>query len=209
MSDHGGSGLNGSRRWLRPGDAVEELRWALLAGAVAAVPTESSYGLATDPRSAQGVDRIHRIKHRARSQPLPVVAADLSQIEVLGVRVCDPAITWARCRWPAALSVLVQPRRPLPAMCGADRLAVRIPGHADLRALLTALGFALTATSANRSQSSPILDPAELVPLISGEDVWVIDGGVLPGGLPSTMVGWREDQPQVLRKGRWSESVSE
>ena len=85
-----------------------------------AIPTESSYGLGVDPRSASGVAAIFRLKARDRGKPLPVVAADESQIRDLGVSSRDPGLRAVRDHWPAALTVLVRPKRRLPAMADPD-----------------------------------------------------------------------------------------
>jgi len=61
----------------------------------------------------------------------------------------------------------------------------------------------LTATSANRSGGEPVLDPAELPELLAGEDAMIVDGGVLPGGPPSTLVAIRGEGLVVLRPGRF------
>jgi tRNA A37 threonylcarbamoyladenosine synthetase subunit TsaC/SUA5/YrdC len=83
-------------------------------------------------------------------------------------------------------------------------LAVRCAGEAALRALLGELGGALTATSANPAGELPMLDPAAVAAWFdrAGIDGRVIDGGVLPGGPPSTLVAWRDGGPVVLRPGR-------
>lgn len=198
------SGVAASRRLWRFGDAVAELRELLARGGVVAIPTESSYGLAVDPRSRAGVEAIFRLKGRESSKGLPVVAADLAAIERLGVSPADPALRWAGPRWPAALSVVVALAEPLAASAGEATLAVRIPGEPGLRALLRELGGALTATSANPSGQPPLLDPAAVVAWFAraGVDGRVVDGGVLAGGPPSTLVAWRGGAPVVLRPGR-------
>ena len=43
---------------------------SLAAGSVAAVPTDTFYGLAVDPLNLRAVDRIYEIKTRARHKPL-------------------------------------------------------------------------------------------------------------------------------------------
>jgi L-threonylcarbamoyladenylate synthase len=93
--------------------------------------------------------------------------------------------------------------RPLPAAAGGTGLAVRVPAHDGLRRLLADLGHGLTATSANLSGGEPILDPAAAAALLAGEDAMVVDGGILPGGPPSTLVAIEETGPVVLRTGRF------
>lgn len=186
----------------RFGDDIGPLRELIARGGILAIPTESSYGLAVDPRGAAGVEAIYRVKERERGKPLPVVAADLAQIAALGVGPGDEAVRRAASLWPAAFTVVAPIAEPIPASAGERTIAVRIPDHAELRALLRALDTPLTATSANRSGEPPLLDPGAVAELLAGEDALVVDGGVLPGGPPSTLARWEGERWQVLRQGR-------
>jgi len=195
-------------RW-RFGDDPRRVAAALARGAVLAIPTESSYGLAVDPRSAAGVLAIFRLKGRPGGKALPVVGAAADSFRRLGVAPDDPALVWAAPRWPAALAVLVALRKPIPASAGDRRLAVRVPDHAPLRELLGALGRPLTATSANPSGEAPYLDAEEVAAWLAragapaGVAGMVVEGGRLPGGSPSTLVELQGDRPVVLRPGRY------
>jgi len=186
----------------RLGEDREPLVAVLARGGLLAIPTESSYGLGVDPRSAAGVEAIYRAKGRDRGMALPVVAADLDQLLALGVPREAPGLEWALGRWPAALSLVLPLARPLPASAGDGTLAVRIPGHPGLRELLRLLGHALTATSANPSGEPPYLGAEEVAGWLGGSDALVVDGGRLPGGAPSTLVRFANGAPEVLRQGR-------
>jgi L-threonylcarbamoyladenylate synthase len=186
-------------RW---GDPIEPLRLAVREGRMIAIPTESSYGLAVDPRSEEGVSRIRCLKGREVGKALPVVAADVGQIEALGASLGDPRLRALSERWPAPLSLLLPLARDLPASAGTGRLAVRVPAHEQLGRLLADLGSAMTATSMNRSGEEPLLDPREVARMLASEPgSWLVDGGMLPGGKPSTLVGVRKGQLEVLRSG--------
>jgi L-threonylcarbamoyladenylate synthase len=188
------------RIW-HPGDPVAPLRALLARGGVLAIPTESSYGLGVDPRNPVGVEAVYRIKGRERGKALPVVVADLEQLADLGIDPDLPILEPLLACWPGPLTVLLPLARPLPAAAGELTLAVRIPGHDGLRRLLAELGHGLTATSANRSGGAPVLDPEAAAELLAGEEAVVVDGGILPGGLPSTLVAIEEAGPVVLRSG--------
>ena len=199
---------DGVTRW-RFGEDPEPLRRHLLAGGLLAVPTESSYGLAADPRSAAGVEAIYRLKTRERGKPMPVIAAGAEQLSSLGIDAAAPAVRAASAVWPAALSVVVpaaDPQgSPWPAAAGGATLAVRVPAHDALRGLLRDLGLALTATSANLSGEPPILDPDELARWLETTTptrAVLVDGGVLRGGAPSTLVVADAGAWRVLRAGR-------
>jgi L-threonylcarbamoyladenylate synthase len=214
------------------GEPVAPLAALLARGGLLAIPTESSYGLAALPGSAAGVEAIYRLKRRERGKPLPVVIACLDQLAGLGIRRDLPILGPLSAFWPGPLTAVLplagagaagsagsdppaglDPPAgqviPLPAAAGLGSLAIRIPGHPQLLALLSELGHGLTATSANRSGGEPLLDPRLAAELLAGEAAMVVDGGILPGGLPSTLVaavagaapggGWGV---AVLRAGR-------
>lgn len=188
----------------RFGEDPAPLRELLARGGILAIPTESSYGLAADPRNPVGVEAIFAAKGRAAIKPLPVVVAGVSQLTELGVAPDCPAIAIAARWWPAPLSVLVpfasQGAAPLPAAAGAAVVAVRVPAHDALRELLSRLG-PLTATSANLAGRPPILEPLAAREFLLGSDAMVIDGGSLPGGEPSTLAEWTGTGWKVLRAG--------
>ncbi len=184
-----------------PSDPVEPLQALLARGGVLAIPTESSYGLGVDPRNPEGVEAVYRIKGRERGKPLPVVVADLAQLRDLGIDPGLPILDALAACWPAPLTAVLPVERPLPASAGESALAVRIPAHDGLRRLLAGLGHGLTATSANRSGEAPVLDPREAAELLAGTDSAVVDGGLRPGGPPSTLVAIEATGPVVLRTG--------
>jgi len=175
------------------GDPIAPLAALLARGGVLAIPTESSYGLAVPPGNAAGVEAIYRIKRRERGKPLPVVIAGLEQLAVLGIEPDLPILKHLSAFWPGPLTAVL----PItgagaagapPAAAGTGTLAIRIPGHPQLVDLLSRLGHGLTASSANRSGGEPVLDPRQAAELLAGEPAMVVDGGLLPGGLPSTLV---------------------
>jgi L-threonylcarbamoyladenylate synthase len=179
-------------RW-RFDDPLAPLAALLARGGVLAIPTESSYGLAVPPGNAAGVEAIYRIKRRERGKPLPVVIAGLAQLAGLGIDPDLPILKPLSAFWPGPLTAVL----PIagagaagapPAAAGTGTLAIRIPGHPQLVDLLSRLGHGLTATSANRSGGEPVLDPLQAAELLAGEPAMVVDGGLLPGGLPSTLV---------------------
>ena len=191
----------GPLRW-RPGEPLGPLREVLARGGVLAIPTESSYGLAVDPRSAAGVEALYRLKGRERGKPLPVVGASREQLlDTLPLWTLPEPVRRAMELWPAPLSLVLPLAAPVPAAGGGSTLAVRVPAHAGLRALLAELGSPLTATSANASGEPPALDPEAAVLLLANVDAALVDGGPLPGGPPSTLAVWEAGEWRLVRPG--------
>lgn len=189
---------------LRSPRELARLRDLLSRGGVAAIPTETFYGLAADPTEQRGVARIFEIKGRDDGKPLSVLAASREQIERLGV-AAQPELLDRFCRlWPAPLTVVLPLATPIPASRGASTLAVRIPALPPLRDLLETVG-PLTGTSANRSGASPIADPEAVAAALGADLDMLVDGGVTAGVVPSTLLDATREPAFVVRSGafRW------
>ena len=185
-------------------EAAQPASAALTRGGVLLLPTESFYGLGTDPWNETGVSRIFTLKDRPAELGLPVLCADWQQLELLVVVPETYRVKLARL-WPAALTVVLPTVAEVPA-ARSGTLAVRIPRHAELRALLYRLG-PLTATSANRHGDSPstTVDGA-LASLVEPPDL-ALDAGATAGGQPSTLVDLSRGEIEILRPGAcaWEE----
>lgn len=190
-------------RW---GDRVRVLREVVDRGGVLVIPTESSYALAADPCNQEGVAAVFRMKRRAADQPLPVIVSGFEMMAALGLEVPVDGLGGLERAWPGALSILLRCTCEIPAAAGSDHLAVRVPGHERLAALLRDLGCALTATSANLSGMPPLVEVNGAFELVEGEDAMIVDDGRLPGGAPSTLVSLGPGRPIVVREGRVSRS---
>ena len=97
------------------GDEVAPLAACIERGGVLAIPTESSYGLAADPLSAQGCQAIRAIKGRPTAEPLPVVAESVEQASRLGISSSAPGMDEVSSHWPAAVTFVTPVASRLPA----------------------------------------------------------------------------------------------
>ena len=60
-------------------ERIAQVVQSLNAGNVAALPTDTFYGLAVDPVNLRAVDRIYEIKTRARHKPLSLLISETVQ----------------------------------------------------------------------------------------------------------------------------------
>lgn len=173
-------------------------------GGVLMIPTESFYGLGADPLLEQAVARICDAKNRPAGLGIPVLCADWEQLKGL-VNVPERFRIKLSRLWPAAVTVVLPTASGCPA-ARSQTLAVRIPDHAALRALLYCTG-PITGTSANRHDHPPhtTVDGA-LESLLEAPDL-VLDGGPTAGGEASTLVDLTGDEARILRPGdrQWDE----
>lgn len=187
------------------GDGMIARAAALIAaGQPVAVPTETVYGLAADARDAAAVARIYEAKGRPGFNPLIVHVPDLAAAETLGVfGGVERAL--AAVFWPGPLTIVV-PRTPdCPvariATAGLETIALRVPGHRAMQALLAATGAPLAAPSANASGGVSPTRAAHVQASLAGRIALVIDDGPCAAGVESTIVRVHTDRIEVLRPG--------
>jgi len=188
-------------------DLAPAAEW-LRSGGVVAMPTDTFYGLAVDVRSAAAVRQLFALKGRDARAALPLIAANLSQVVACGGQLGSREAALAAAFWPGPLSIVRDaPAWVVPEVHGGHcTVAIRIPAHLVARRLCEAWGGVLSATSANLS-GAPAVDRADALGEIARDArVLVIDAGVTPGGLPSTLVDVRSARPVLLREGAipWS-----
>ncbi len=172
---------------------VARLRACLAGDGVAAIPTDTVYGLACNPDSELALRRIYELKRRPPLKPAAVMffslAPALSSLPELGPRTR----TALEALLPGPVTLLLaNPEGRFQSACDPARtgfalLGLRVPALAGPLAPLAAVDLPAAQSSANLSGSP---DPRGLqdVPaeLREGVDL-AIDGGDLPG-VASTVI---------------------
>jgi L-threonylcarbamoyladenylate synthase len=184
-------------------DAVQEAAKLIRTGRVIAIPTDTLYGLAANPFSAEAVARVFAAKGRSAERALPLIASDTAQVMAHLGALPPPAARLAERFWPGPLTLVV-PAPPALARAvtgGTGTVGVRVPDHVVARAVCDAAGHPITATSANMSGEPPTDDP-EIVELALGGTIdLLIDAGKTPGGPPSTIVDVSGSAVRLVRDG--------
>lgn len=186
---------------------------AIAGGHLAAVPTETVYGLGALASDARAVARIYAVKGRPADHPLIVHVAGAVAFGSWGVRIPTYAHALAAAFWPGPMTLVV----PRSARAkdfitgGQDSVAIRVPSHLDARAVLLELreitkdpAVGVAAPSANRfgrvspTTAAHVVD--EIGGLLQGDDV-VLDGGDCAVGVESTIIDCTGPNPKMLRPG--------
>ena len=180
--------------------AIAEAAMAIRAGRLVAIPTETVYGLAADAGDSAAVARIYAAKGRPAFNPLIVHVASAGAAAKLAV-FDDTARALAAAFWPGPLT-LVLPLRPGAGIAslvtaGLDTVALRVPAHRAMQALIAASGRALAAPSANRSNGLSPTTAAHVVASLGDAAGLVIDDGPCAAGVESTIVAGA----RILRPG--------
>jgi len=185
-------------------EAIAEAARLILAGEPVAVPTETVYGLAADATDPQAVARIYAAKGRPSFNPLIVHVADLAAAERIGV-FDEIARTLAEAHWPGPLTLVVPLRGDAGiaglVTAGLATIALRVPAHPVMQAVLKATGKPLAAPSANASGKISSTRAEHVAASLDHRVALILDGGPCERGIESTIVALTGGPPRLLRRG--------
>jgi L-threonylcarbamoyladenylate synthase len=180
--------------------SLDETVFAIEAGELVVLPTDTVYGLACRPDSPDAAQALSELKRRSPEQPIALVAASVhalrKAVPELKARLLDAVL-------PGPLTlVLPNPEHRFVWLTGArpETIGVRVPALTGVAAEALGRVGVVAATSANLHRGQ---DPRRLadVPLEILETVAAtLDGGELPGE-PSTVLDLTGPHPLVLREG--------
>lgn len=185
-------------------EALREAALLIRAGEPVAVPTETVYGLAADATDSHAVATIYTAKGRPSFNPLIVHVADREMAGRLADFSPVAEILAARF-WPGPLTLVLPVRAdsglsPL-VMAGLPTVALRVPAHPAMRALIRESGRPLAAPSANRSGAISPTRAEHVLASLNGRVRLILDEGPTSEGLESTIAAPEDDCIRLLRPG--------
>ena len=173
-------------------------------GGLVAFPTETVYGLGADATNGEAVASIFAAKGRPRFNPLIVHVRDLAQAETLA-EFTDGARALAAAFWPGALTLALPRRKDCPlsllVSAGLDTVALRVPSHPLAMRLIAETGRPLAAPSANASGRISPTTASHVAEELGDKVDLILDGGATPLGIESTVIGYENGKPVLLRPG--------
>jgi L-threonylcarbamoyladenylate synthase len=188
-------------------EAIEEAATLLRQGRLVVFPTDTVYGVGVNAFDSSAIEQLYTVKERPLSKGIPVLLADLEDLDRV-VRAI-PAAAWQLIErfWPGPLTLILLRQPGLPSILAPDdTVAARIPDHPVTRALIRAAGGAVATSSANLSGQRPARSAEEALIALNGRVAAVLDGGPSPGELASTIVDCTKTESEIVRIGPLSEA---
>ena len=172
-------------------------------GRLAAVPTETVYGLAADATLGTAVQAVYEAKGRPESKPLSVLVDGMDMVKTICWDIPEDAYKLAEAFWPGPLTMILRGNGSLPpaVSAGGKTQGVRCPDHPDTLAVIKALTHPLACPSANRSGRPSPKSAGEVLAQLSGRIDAVLDGGPCTVGVESTILDLTVTPYQILRLG--------
>lgn len=170
-------------------------------GKLVAIPTDTVYGIAVIADNATQIVHLREVKQRPDEKALAYMVGSLEMIEA----VCELT---ARDRYlikrflPGPITFVFNKKKPLPIIdeSGVDTLAIRIPNHPFVLALMPHLRKGLYVPSANRSNMPPAVNSNQVLAEFDG----VIEAVVLgqaEQAQASTIIDCSKPELKCLREG--------
>lgn len=185
------------------GTDIEKAIKLLTSDELVAIPTETVYGLAGNALNRSSVTKIFSVKDRPQFDPLIVHVPNLEKANDYVLNIPEAARRLAEKFWPGPLTLLLKKKSIIPDLvtAGLDTVGIRCPDHSLTRELLKRLPFPLAAPSANPFGYVSPTRPEHVDEQLGNKIQYILDGGICPVGIESTIVGFEEDQPIVYRLG--------
>ena len=183
--------------------AIEAVADILKNGGLAAIPTETVYGLAANAFDIAACEGIFRAKGRPGDNPLIVHICDMDMLSDIVDEIPEGAKKLAEKFWPGPLTMIMKKNSSIPDVtsAGLPSVAVRFPAHPVARDIIKAAGLPLAAPSANLSGSPSPTSFEHCVHDLMGRVDAIIDGGNSSVGVESTIISFAEEKPVLLRPG--------
>ncbi|MGF1603945.1 MAG: L-threonylcarbamoyladenylate synthase [Thermosynechococcaceae cyanobacterium] len=196
---------------------IDQIREALLSGAVMLYPTDTVYAIGCDLNSKAALQRVRNLKQLSNDKPLTFLCSSLSNIAQYAY-VQDPAYRIMRRLVPGPYTFILPATKLVPKLVQNPKrktTGIRVPDHPVCQAILSALETPVISTSAHLpealgglSDTFQGLSQAELFDCFDKHVDLIIDNGQEPAELYSTILDLCGSEPTVIREGLGWEEVA-
>lgn len=153
-----------------------------------AFPTDTVYGLAASAYHPAAIEQLYFVKGRGADKAIAILIGDPTTLAQVAADISPDAARLAVCFWPGPLTLVVARHPDLPSILSPlPTIGVRMPDHPIALEILRRAG-PLAVTSANLSGHPNTTTAQEVAAQLGGLIPLILDGGVTPGGQPSTVL---------------------
>ncbi len=184
--------------------AVSTLR----TGGIIAIPTDTVYGLGADASNADAIQKLYTIKGRPEEKPIPLILGSVDDVNKVAKNIPGYFYHLTKKYWPGGLTIIVKSKDLLPQLtAGRNTVGLRIPNHILLLKILNEFGAPIAITSANLSGEPASTSPQDFGFELSNKLDYIVDDGMTPGPIPSTVYDISISPPVIRREGIISEET--
>lgn len=172
-------------------------------GGLVAYPTDSCYALGCQLGNKDALERIRDIRKLDAKHHFTLICRDFSQLGQF-VHVDNTIFRSVKAATPGSYTFILPATKEVPRRLLHPKkrtVGARIPDHRVVQALLTELGEPLvSSTLLLPGYDDPLTDGWQIKETLDHQIDGVIDSGEC-GPDPTTVIDFREPQPEIVRRG--------
>lgn len=173
-------------------------------GGLIVYPSDSSYALGCQIDSKDGLDRICRIRQLGQEHRFALVCLDLSQISSFA-KIGNEAFRLIKSLTPGPFTFILKATKEVPRRLQHPKrktIGIRIPDSPIAQALVRELAEPLfSSTLILPGDEDAMTDPHEIRERLEKVVDLIIDADIVPY-VPTTIIGFTEDMPEIIRQGQ-------
>lgn len=186
-------------------EALKKIADLLAESKVIAFPTETVYGLGAHVFKEDAIDKIYTLKNRPKDKGLIVHLGKIEDVKKVAKDIPQIFYILAKKFFPGPLTIILKKRESvLSNISIGSTLAVRMPASLYTLKLINYLGDPIVGTSANLSGAKSPISAKEVIKTFSGKIEIIMDTGICPIKIPSTIISLEHYPYKILREGKIS-----
>jgi tRNA threonylcarbamoyl adenosine modification protein (Sua5/YciO/YrdC/YwlC family) len=173
-------------------------------GGLIVYPSDSAYALGCQIDNKDALERIRRIRQLGQEHRFALICRDLSEISSFA-RFGNEAFRLMKMLTPGPYTFILKATKEVPRRLQHPKfktIGIRIPASPIVQALVRELGEPLfSSTLIMPGEREAMSDPYEIRERLQKLVDLIIDGEVVPYE-PTTIIGFMEDTPEIIRQGK-------
>jgi len=174
-------------------------------GGIVIYPTDTIYGIGCDLMNRRAVERLCQVMNiKPLKLNLSFICGNLSDISRYVKRIDTPVFKILKKSLPGPFTFIFESSSQVPKILGVNKktVGIRIPDNYIPLEIVNHLGNPIITSSIKNDDQIKeyTTDPEEIFEDFKHQVDLVIDGGA-GGNVPSTIVDFTTDEPQLVRKG--------
>lgn len=183
-------------------ETLKKIALTLSESKVIAFPTETVYGLGAHVFNTQAIDKIFALKNRPKDKGLIVHLGKIEDVKKVAKDIPQAFYILADKFFPGPLTIVLKKKDDISKNVSIDSsVAVRMPDSIYTIKLINYLGDPIVGTSANLSDGKNPISAKEVIDTFSNKIDTIIDAGVCPLKIPSTIISLVQNSYKILRVG--------
>lgn len=178
---------------------------ALSEGKIIIYPTDTVYGIGCNINNKLAIERVYKIKGKSKFAPMSIICGSIKQASKY-VRISNFAFRILRRCFPGPYTVILEATKETPKLMLSRRkeIGIRIPDSKVAIELVENLGNAILSTSINLTETETLISPEEIKNTFNAKVDLLLDGGILPEPIPSTVLKIENNNVEIIREGKGS-----